>query len=293
MEIEGFRVRLNKDILQGASSRAFPVRCNFIAMIVLHPLLRINSFVGTAARKFIQPTFREGRQSYFSAPHVATMSLSSRSIESTACSARQQYIRGEVPRATVKRKIVIYIGYNGAPYHGFQRNDGVETVSDVLERALHKAGAISDGNLGFLSKISWIVSARTDKGVSAAGNAVSFKAAFPRVTSEVADQEQLSLDFSTFLKDVNAVLPPEVRVFGANKTTRSFSAKDACAGRHYEYLLPLDALSPNCSLKEYADILHHFEGSHYFHNFTIGKEHRIPPPPQVSPEALVFARCQS
>jgi tRNA pseudouridine38-40 synthase len=250
-------------------------------MIVLHPFLRISRTLGTAARNFNLPTLREGCRPSSSRLQAATMTLSSRSVESTASSGRQQYVRGEEPRATVKRKIVIYIGYNGAPYHGFQRNDGVETVSDALERALHKVGAISDANLGSLSKISWVVSARTDKGVSAAGNAVSFKAAFPRVTAKVADQEQLSLEFSTLLKDVNAALPAEIRVFGASKPTGSFSAKDACAGRHYEYLLPLDALSPTCSLEEYADILRHFEGSHYFHNFTIGKEHRIPPPPQV------------
>jgi tRNA pseudouridine(38-40) synthase len=249
-----------------------------IAMILGCPLLRTSSFFRTEPCYALRRTLFISSMS--SSAQVASGASSTRAFESSASGVRPQYVRGVEPRSTVKRKIVIYIGYNGAKYHGFQRNEGVETVSDVLERALHRAGAISNENMGSLSKISWVVSARTDKGVSAAGNALSFKSAFPR-SSPAPDEERLSLDFETFVRNVNAALPAEIRVFGASKPTGSFSAKDACAGRHYEYLLPLDALSGDRSLEAYATVLNQFRGSHYFHNFTTGNEHKTPPPPQV------------
>lgn len=192
---------------------------------------------------------------------------------------RSQRVRGIEPRKTFKRKIVMFVAYDGAAYAGFQRNLGVRTVSDILEEALHSAEVISDENVGSLSKISWVVAARTDKGVCAASNAVSFKAAFPRDNEE--STTSLSLDFVDFVRKVNLHLPRDVRVLGAAKPTGSFSAKDACSGRSYEYLLPMDALLDNPSLSDFSDILAQFEGSHYFHNFTIGKEHRSPPPAQV------------
>ncbi len=45
--------------------------------------------------------------------------------------------------------------------------DGIRsgTVEDVLESALHAAGAISDANFGELSKVSWSRASRTDKGM--------------------------------------------------------------------------------------------------------------------------------
>lgn len=209
----------------------------------------------------------------------------SQASETRASAAREsrmrpQRIPGSEPRTTVKRKIVMFVAYDGAAYSGFQRNVRVVTVSDILEKALHTSKFISDDNVGSLAKVSWVVAARTDKGVCAASNAVSFKAAFPR--SETVSGNRLKLDLSEFVRKVNMHLPRDVRVLGALKPTSSFSAKDACNGRAYEYLLPLSALPPNSSLDEFSDVLSTFEGSHFFHNYTVGEEHRIPPPAQVS-----------
>jgi len=40
------------------------------------------------------------------------------------------------------------------------------TIEDVLEAALHAAGAISDANMGDLHKIGWSRGSRTDKGAA-------------------------------------------------------------------------------------------------------------------------------
>lgn len=178
-------------------------------------------------------------------------------------------------RDVAKRKVALMVGYDGTKYHGLQRNVGVETLSDVLERALHGAGAISNENLGFLEKIKWQVAARTDRGVSAAGNMVSAKLLFQK------DEQERGEAFDKTVDRVNAGLPDEVRLFGIKYVTNSFSARNSCEERWYEYMLPTSALRGGKSLKDFRDILNLYEGSHLFHNFTIGLDHTIPPRPQA------------
>ena len=50
-----------------------------------------------------------------------------------------------------------------------QRNPGARTIEGELEKALFRAGAIAEGDLGDMWKIDWMRAARTDKGVSAMG----------------------------------------------------------------------------------------------------------------------------
>lgn len=178
-------------------------------------------------------------------------------------------------RNFAKKKVALMIGYDGAKYHGLQRNPDVETVSDALERALHAAGAISDDNLGFLEKIKWQVAARTDRGVSAAGNLVSAKLLFQREEQDQGDA------FEKTVCRVNAELPDDVRIFEMKYVTNSFSAKGSCGERWYEYMLPLSALRGDKSLEDFRDTLNIYEGSHRFHNYTVGLDHTLPPRPQA------------
>jgi tRNA pseudouridine38-40 synthase len=109
-----------------------------------------------------------------------------------------------------KRKVVVLLGYVGAGYQGMQRNPGAKTIEDELERAFHAAGGISNENMGDFSKarkqqalrsgaavnegadkcaalqIQWTRAARTDKGVSAVGQAVALKARAPAACSAAA-----------------------------------------------------------------------------------------------------------
>ena len=41
-----------------------------------------------------------------------------------------------------------------------------------------------------------------------------------------------------YMSQLNSFLPPDIRVFSINKTTKRFHAKDFCTRRRYEYLLP-------------------------------------------------------
>jgi tRNA pseudouridine38-40 synthase len=42
----------------------------------------------------------------------------------------------------------------------------------------------------------------------------------------------------TMIQDLNALLPPQIRVWDIVRVTGSFHAKNACTGRRYEYMLP-------------------------------------------------------
>ena len=88
----------------------------------------------------------------------------------------------EDPRVAVK------LAYDGTRFHGFQRQPDRTTVEGELMRALTKVGAIrSPRDCGYRS------SSRTDRGVSALGNVVSFRTSFPldqlcsAVNSEMED----------------------------------------------------------------------------------------------------------
>ncbi len=44
--------------------------------------------------------------------------------------------------------------------------------------------------------------------------------------------------------EINAHLPPHIRVIAVKRVTGGFDARHACSGRTYEYLLPTYALAP-------------------------------------------------
>ena len=51
-------------------------------------------------------------------------------------------------KGKVKRKVAMFLAYDGHGYQGMQRNPGAKTIEDELFRAIHAAGGISDANSG-------------------------------------------------------------------------------------------------------------------------------------------------
>ena len=66
-----------------------------------------------------------------------------------------------------KCRIAMIVGYNGSDFCGSQKNDGVRTVEEQIEKALFDIKAISHFNFGDLKKIAWSRATRTDKSVHA------------------------------------------------------------------------------------------------------------------------------
>jgi len=51
----------------------------------------------------------------------------------------------------------LYFAYLGIGYHGMQRNPGVVSIEDVLEKAICEAGGISEDNRGDFSKVTVLI----------------------------------------------------------------------------------------------------------------------------------------
>ena len=109
----------------------------------------------------------------------------------------------------------LVVEYDGTDFHGFQFQPQLRTVSGVLEGVLCAL---------FHAEISVAAAGRTDAGVHATGQVVSFKAKrdFPI--------ERLALA-------LNASLPPDISVREADYALADFSARFDAYERIYEYLI--------------------------------------------------------
>ncbi|XP_073916734.1 pseudouridylate synthase 1 homolog isoform X1 [Castor canadensis] len=177
----------------------------------------------------------------------------------------------EPPRKPPKRKIVLLLAYAGKGYHGMQRNVGssqFKTIEDDLVSALVQAGCIPENHGTDMRKMSFQRCARTDKGVSAAGQVVSLKV---WLIDDILDK-------------INSHLPSHIRILGLKRVTGGFNSKNKCDARTYFYMLPTFAfahkdrdvqdesyrLSPE-TLQQVNRLLACYKGTHNFHNFTSQK----------------------
>ncbi|KAF9356898.1 tRNA pseudouridine synthase 1 [Mortierella sp. AD094] len=134
-----------------------------------------------------------------------------------------------------KRKVALFMGYCGTGYQGMQVNPNAKTIEGELFKAMVQAGAVSKDNSDDIKKVSMMRSARTDKGVHAAGNVVSLK---------------MIVDIEDVIGSINSHLPEQIRLFGYVRTINSFNAKVLCDSRVYEYLLPTYVFLPRPPLPE-------------------------------------------
>jgi tRNA pseudouridine38-40 synthase len=121
------------------------------------------------------------------------------------------------------------IGYAGSGYKGMQINGDEKTIESDLFKAFVAAGAISKANADDPKKSSLVRCARTDKGVHAAGNVISLK---------------LIVEDPKIIQIINENLPPQIRVWGMERTNGSFSCYQSCDSRWYEYLIPTFSFLP-------------------------------------------------
>ncbi|GIL48336.1 hypothetical protein Vafri_4612 [Volvox africanus] len=108
-----------------------------------------------------------------------------------------------------------------------------DTVEEVLERAVFDAGLIAESNFGDLKKIKWTRNSRTDKGVHSVATVVGLRVLLPGDERFDADPEGLEI-----ASTLNARLPPQVRVFSAQRVQKKFNSRRFCFDRTYEYFLP-------------------------------------------------------
>ncbi len=110
-------------------------------------------------------------------------------------------------------KIVLLVEYDGRNYCGFQWQSGVPTIQDELERAIHKV-------TGEVSRV--IAASRTDSGVHARGQVVSF-----RTRSELPPR--------VLVRALNFYLPRDIAVKGACRVDMKFDVRRDAISREYQY----------------------------------------------------------
>ena len=108
-------------------------------------------------------------------------------------------------------------------------NGAEKTIEGDLFAAFVAAGAISKANSDDPKKSAFVRCARTDKGVHAAGNTISLK---------------MIVEDSDIVERINSHLPKQIRVWGIERTSGSFSCYNLCDSRIYEYLIPSFTLLP-------------------------------------------------
>lgn len=109
----------------------------------------------------------------------------------------------------------LVIAYDGAPFHGFARQPGQNTVQGCIEDALGKV-------LG--TEIRTSAAGRTDAGVHALGQVVSFVA-------------PTSLDVTDISRRLNSMCGPEVAILELEPVADGFDARFSAVSRTYEYAL--------------------------------------------------------
>ncbi|MHB1341206.1 MAG: tRNA pseudouridine(38-40) synthase TruA [Coriobacteriia bacterium] len=109
--------------------------------------------------------------------------------------------------------IAITVSYEGAGFAGFARQPGQRTVQGELESALATA---------LRSPVETTGAGRTDAGVHALGQVVSFRA-------------EGEADLKALLRSLNALTGPDLAVTGMRRASSDFSARFSAVGREYRY----------------------------------------------------------
>jgi tRNA pseudouridine38-40 synthase len=113
-----------------------------------------------------------------------------------------------------RRGYALRLAYDGGAFHGWQRQPGVNTVQQVVEEGL--AGAGVDARLA--------AAARTDRGVSARAQVVSFRS-------------RQSLRLAPTMTALQTALPRSVRLLAWAEVGASFHARASAKEREYRYRL--------------------------------------------------------
>jgi tRNA pseudouridine38-40 synthase len=112
----------------------------------------------------------------------------------------------------------LLVEYDGRPFAGWAAQPGERTVAGELSAALRVL---------LRRDVRLVVAGRTDRGVHALGQVVSYEGALPS------------------LRSLNALLPPEIAVISGAEAPPGFSARHDALSRSYRYRLwTRRALSP-------------------------------------------------
>jgi len=113
----------------------------------------------------------------------------------------------------IATKIALVMEYNGTHYHGFQLQAKLPTIQGELEKAIWKL-------TGERRRV--MTASRTDSGVHAKGQVVSFRTGS-------------SLPTKTFMDGLNYYLPRDIAIQAAYRVDDSFNVRRNAISREYSY----------------------------------------------------------
>lgn len=172
---------------------------------------------------------------------------------------------------TELRTVRATVEYDGAGFHGFQRQRSSRTVQGVLMAAVHAA----TGN-----EVTVTGAGRTDSGVHALGQVIAFRT-------------ESRLDDDTLLRAMNAHLPADVAIRDLATAAPGFDPRRDATARVYEYRIEQRPVRPvldrarawhvgqTLDVARMRSAAAEMLGSHDFDAFTAGV--------QVSSKREVFA----
>ncbi|MBI4794278.1 MAG: tRNA pseudouridine(38-40) synthase TruA [Deltaproteobacteria bacterium] len=127
------------------------------------------------------------------------------------------------------RNIRLLLEYDGAAYHGWQRQKNALTIQEVVEKALAKL-------IG--EPVKLLGSGRTDAGVHAWGQVANFHTAS-------------HIPLKAFHAGLNSLLPRDIAVLDAAEAPADFHARKSARAKTYEYRI-LNRKEPSPLNRRYA-----------------------------------------
>jgi tRNA pseudouridine38-40 synthase len=112
-------------------------------------------------------------------------------------------------------KIVLVLEYDGTNYCGFQFQENAPSIQDEIEKALYKLTG---------EKVRVVSASRTDTGVHAAGQVVSFRTGS-------------NLRSRNFIFGLNYYLPPDIAVLESYQVNNRFNVQRDAVSREYRYVI--------------------------------------------------------
>ncbi|MBM4284828.1 MAG: tRNA pseudouridine(38-40) synthase TruA [Deltaproteobacteria bacterium] len=112
-----------------------------------------------------------------------------------------------------RRNLRLLLEYDGARYHGWQRQKNAPSIQAEIEAALHRLTG---------EDLRLIGSGRTDAGVHARGQVANFHTGS-------------TLPLTAFVHGLNSLLPPDIAVLEALEAPPSFHARKSALGKTYAY----------------------------------------------------------
>lgn len=119
-------------------------------------------------------------------------------------------------------RIALGIEYDGNPYHGWQKQRGLLTVQETLEKAIQEVAQ---------HPIDVVAAGRTDTGVHAVGQVCHFETTVDRNTH-------------SWIYGSNAFLPKAICVRWAKNVPEDFHARFSAKSRTYRYIICDEPVRP-------------------------------------------------